>query len=537
VADPVLLSRITSTEKAGQLLLNRRPSASISADRFYHGDHFQNFEGWIGEQPQPGTPEYNEGRSNIERGFVSENVIKEVVDRHRSGLLGREPLWGFLPSEVTSPATERRRKLFSKLFKLVNTVKTTVQSVTRTGQFKFADEADDALTLWWNNRNPREVLKQALTKVLLEDRAVLHFHFPLNLRDVNGEIAPQADLTSAANIPRVQVLSSDKAGVFIDVDSLQEFGVYSYQRTTDDKRVVELTFVQDGLTILRVLVDGQDPQDFTFELGGRLLMHELTRPALITPQVISNQKSLNLALTMMMRNVNLAGSLERIILNAQQPTQIKRIKDSSAPGGYREEEVKGNFWVGPGATTALNGVLIKDKNGEIVGRANPNISYRDPVSVETFTETRDQFYASILGQCQQRHALISGDAVASGRSRSEARGEYRTSLADSKDPVDDAGRWILETELRLAAQFCNRTGDFLALRADFNSIIEDGPVTVEEREANRADVQAGLLSKETAMSRNGVEDTQAELERIAQEPRPVIDLTKQEQGQGGRLAA
>ena len=524
MAEPILLSNITSPDKASRLFQNRRSPDAIKADKFNRGDHFQDFDGWIGAKPFQGTDGYAAIRLQIERAFVSENVIAEVIDRHRSGILGREPLWGFLPSEMAGPTVEKRRKLFSKLF---NLVRTTLAQSTSGDKDKLAQEADDALTVWWNHRKPRNILKEALTTVLLEQRAVLRFFFPAGLRDNEGRILLRPDLTSAANIPRLEMLTSDKAGVFLDENTLQEFGLYLYKRS-DDTKVAELTFVENGQTILKVLVDGKEPQTFAFDLGGRLLMYELSRPALITPQVMSNQRALNLALTMMMRNVNLAGSLERTILNAERPKERRRIKDLSAPDGFRDEWVDSDkYWEGPGATMALTGLLIRNDKGEIIGRANPNISFRDPVAIDTFTGTRDQFYACILGQCQQRHALISGDAVASGKSRSEARGEYRTSLADSKDPVDDAGRWLLETELRLAAQLCGRSRDFLPLRADFNAIIEDGPIDPTERQENRADVQDGLMSKETAMSRNGIEDTDAELDRIAQEPKPVIDLTKQ----------
>jgi len=528
MADPILLSKITSPEQASRLFQSRRSVNAVAADKFYQGDHFQDFDGWIGAKPPQGTPGYNETVLQIERGFVSENVIKEVTDRHGSGVLGREPLWGFLPSEAITPSVEQRRKLFSKLFKLV---RTTVQRVTGGSQDNLAQEADDALTIWWNNRKPRNVLKEALRIALVEERVILRFFLPKGLRNSNGEIVLRKDLTSAVDIPRLEVLTADIAGIFVDDDTLQQFGVYLYKRRSDDKKVAEVTFVQDGLTVLQVLVDGEAPQTFPFELGGRLLMHELVRQALISPQVMSNQRALNLALTMMMRNVNLAGSLERTILNAEPPKKITKVRDKSAPGGYREELIETNkYWEGPGATVALAGLLIRNDKGEIIGRANPNISFRDPVPIDTFTGTRDQFYASILGQCQQRHALISGDAMASGKSRSEARGEYRGSLWESKDPVDDTGRWMLETELRLSAQLCGRSREFLSLRADFNATVEDGPIDPEDRQENRADVQAGLMSKETAMSRNGIEDTDAEVERISQEPQPTIDLTKQPQG-------
>jgi hypothetical protein len=84
----------------------------------------------------------------------------------------------------------------------------------------------------------------------------------------------------------------------------------------------------------------------------------------------------------------------------------------------------------------------------------------------------------------------------------------------------------LETELRLGAQICGRTNDLLGLRCEFNSIIEDGPIDNLDRQENRADVQAGLMSKETAMSRNGIEDTDAEVDRIGQEPAPTMPPPK-----------
>ena len=141
-------------------------------------------------------------------------------------------------------------------------------------------------------------------------------------------------------------------------------------------------------------------------------------------------------------------------------------------------------------------------------------------------------YASILGQAQQTHALISGDAAASGKSREQARAEYRASLLDSQESVDDAGRWTLDTGLRIAAQFCNRVKDFAGLRCNFEAVIEDGPVSADERAANRSDVSAGLMSKETAMSANGIDDTDAEKARIAEDKADAAEVEAESQARG-----
>jgi hypothetical protein len=87
----------------------------------------------------------------------------------------------------------------------------------------------------------------------------------------------------------------------------------------------------------------------------------------------------------------------------------------------------------------------------------------------------------------------------------------------SKEVIDDAGRWMMEDQLRLGAQLCNRSREFLGLRCEFNSIIEDGPESADDKRITVELVQASLLSHETAMSKIGVEDTDAEAERIKME--------------------
>lgn len=508
MANPILLKEITTPDKAKALFVNRRPIEIAASSEFYDGNHWQLGKGWIGAAPTDGDSSV---LSQIEAAFVSENVIAEVIDRHVAGVLGREPLWGFLPAEMVAVSTQARRARFAKRQGLTPT-KPVAPSLNTTAQ-----EADDALTIWWNQRRTRDQLKQALITALAEEKALIRFFVPRGLKAEDGSVPLQGDLGPALDLIHIDVVTSDKGGVFVDDDTQQEFGVYLYQ--LDGDAFAELTYVDDsGQTILAVLSEKNDPvMADPIDLQGRLWMYEFRRKALVTEQVKSNQRCLNLALTMMMRNVNLAGSLERTVMNAERTKETVKVADPTDVRGYREESRPADYLVGPGATMFLNGVLIRNDNGEIIGRANPNISFRDPVQIDTFTGSRDQFYASILGQCQQRFALISGDAVTSGKSREQARGEYETSLKDTADVIEDAGRWILETPLRLAAQFCNKSKKFAGLRCDFSAVIETGPVSPEDRKANREDAASGLLSVETAMSNNGIDDTDAEKQKVEED--------------------
>ena len=521
---PILLSDILQSDQkkavaaANALFVNRRSPGAIANTKFYESDHWQKGEGWIGAKP---LDRLSQTLRQIEEAFVSENVIAEVVDRHVGGILGREPLWGFVPQETVSKSTQTRRNRFAKLFSFILPKSKGPAQVDR-----LAQEADEALTVWWDQAKPRKKLKEALATCLNEEKVLLRLFVPRGLRQ-NGEIPQQSSLADALDFLHIDVVCSDKGGVFIDTDTQQPFGLYVYK--VKQSTCVELSYVNEaGQTILQVLSDNPErvEEPVPYDLQGRLWMYEVNRKPLITEQIRSNQKSLNLALTMMMRNVNLAGNLERVIMNAERPKQKIKVADSSQASGYREETIDSDWLAGPGVSNVLSGLLIRDNDGKIIGRANPNISYRDPVPIDTFVGTRDSMYGSILGQAQQTHALISGDAQASGKSREQARAEYRASLLDSQESTDDAGRWTLDTGLRIAAQFCNRVSEFAQLRCNFEATIEDGPIGAEERAANREDVKAGLLSKETAMSNNGVDDTDAEKVRIAEDkaeaPAPII---------------
>lgn len=501
--------------------VKRRSDGAIANSLFYDGDHWQNGSGWIGAKP---LDRLSQTLKQIEEGFVSENVIKEVVDRHVGGILGREPLWGFVPQKTVSRSAEIRRRRFSKIFGLIfGNAETKVPGAKVLD--KFAQEADEALTVWWDQRQPRKNLKEALTKCLTEEKVLLRFFVPRGLYKDNF-IPVQASLTDALALLHLDIVASDKGGVFTDTETQKPFAIYVYQ--VDKTKCVELSYVNEfGQTVLQILSD--DPTlavaPIAYEMQGRLWMYELNRTALITEQIRSAQKALNLNLTMLMRNVNLAGNLERVIMNAERPKQKIRIADNSQALGYREETIDSGWLAGPGVSNMLSGLLIRDDDGKIIGRANPNISYRDPVPIDTFVGTREQLRECILGQAQQLHIMISGDATVSGRSKEQSRAEFRGSLQESKEALDDAGRFTTETPLRIAAQFCDRVNDFAGLRCDFDSRIEDGPVSPDERNANREDVKAGLLSRESAMSRNGTEDTDSEKMKIAEDkteaPAPI----------------
>jgi len=90
--------------------------------------------------------------------------------------------------------------------------------------------------------------------------------------------------------------------------------------------------------------------------------------------------------------------------------------------------------------------------------------------------------------------------------------------------MDAAGRWKLETAVRMAAVLSGKESEVKDLRAYFDCQIERVERSAQERQEDRADVETGAMSVETLMTRNGLEDTSSELEKIKQERRDGIGV-------------
>jgi hypothetical protein len=498
---------------------------------FYRGDHWRGGLAWPGQKPPPGE-QYQAQMAAIAAGFVSKNVTREVVQRHRAGVLGKEPRWSFVPRRDLGKDDQGQPN------------PPTAEEQARIG------EAEAALTAWWDRRKLLASLQQALDTALLIRRAPLRLLIPGGLRDANGQLAlptgtVEADRLAAAldalylDGPSLDEdkpgLAPDACGTFTDDATRREVGIFAYKQAPADKpfaalltdttggtEAAELTYLNDdGTTTLRVLTASGEPQEAApLPLGGRILIHELRREALITAQVRQGQKSLNLALTQMVRNVNLAGSLERIFVNVKPPGRtVDEAGDPWVEGRSTGEPtfIPESLPTGAAVSAFLRGVEVRDANGELTGYANGTVNYRDPVPVGTFTETDGAFTAGILEETSQLHVLIGKDAQASGEARKQARAEFANSLKASKATVDDSGRWVLETALALAAVIAGTPGRFDDLRCDFGAVIDAGPLTADERAEIVAEFAAGLSSKETTLSSLGVDDTGAEMARIAAE--------------------
>lgn len=504
-----------------------------SAQKFYEGDHWQNGQGWIGPRPMAGEEGEAETLKLIQDSFVSRNVIKEIVDRHKRGVIGNEPEWGFTVrralDEEDEPSPEEQADI---------------------------DEIEAALTEWWDKRKVHRWLKKAIGTLLQAQRSCVRLYVPKGKLTTSTSEQTAADGTTS-QVTISQVVASDlssaldnvfvdhpsalNAAVYTDPESQTECGIVIYRPfetplKADSREVAELTWVDENdKTHLRRVGAGSS-QEIITDFAGQMPMHEMLREQLITKQVVEAQRAVNLAETIIARVTVTGGFLERILLNAQMPGMwVDDDGKEATDFTSRKRFIPAKFRSGANTTNFINGLLYEDPKDQSLKLTDPSVQFREPTPATTAIDAKKSYYGDMLEETDQSHVLLASEPVLSGRSRAHARAEYVSSLTDTKDVADALGRWLLEAALAEAEAFAGSPGVLSAkYRATFSCRVNAGPIEADERAADETSVEKGTMSDETAMERRGTVDVDAEKARINQSERGQLDTLKR-QGEAMQL--
>lgn len=476
-------------------IIQKVTTAILRANRlFMEGDHWQAGAAWIGPAPEPGDPEALMAMAVIEKGFVSKNVIAEVVERHASGVAGREPNWSFSnPLKEEDPDKPDDEKL----------------------------EIEEALTEWWDTRGIHSFLQRVAGTLQWAERSSIRLYIPSGFieedDDGNGRISADS-LEEALSMIYVSHPAPEDSTVYEDPDTKQNVSLLKY--TQDRYTVLEMSYLEeDGQTVIRTLSRNRD-EEYMLDLGGRLTMHEMKRPLLVTKQVQQAQKALNVALTNIPKTIITSGWLERTLLNAQMPGHY----EVNPATGAKDKFVPEPYITGPATTNFVQGITFKDEEGK-TQLATPSLQYRDPIPATASIEAKSAHYEDILDEVDQSHVILTQEASPSGRSRVEARLDYVSSLRMTQSQIQPAGKWLLETTLALAEAIMGKPGQFTKeYRCTFRVRLDAGTLDAEEQKVILERVEKGLMPKEWAMELMGVDDVDAALALMRQSPESRLDL-------------
>ena len=469
---------------------------------YMEGRHWRGSKGWVGPHVNPDLDEGDRVMTEVERGFVSANKVDEITTTHRDAVVGTPVAWHAGPRQFLAPDEELTDE-----------------------QKKRRAELEAMMTKWWDRVNASDGLAQVILNLLCYGRG-----------DVRHIVPPHMIVTGEDGTTGVPVTTVEEAldNIFLEVLEPETATVYRHPRTLQDISIVlvredqdewaELTFLDNaGNTVFKkVGAPGSAPQRIVTTMGRRLNVTEVTRRRFVTQQILENQKALNLALSMIPRNVVTGGFIERTMLNAQMPGTYEYNDDGSIkrfiPASYR---------LGPGSTAWLVGVKTTDAQGN-EQIATPTIERGEPVDPKASIGAVSAHERLILSEAKQEHVLTNSDNLMSGKSREQARHRFVGSCRPTKISAETVTVFMLEGALVLAEWFAGDPGAFSdEWRFLANATIDTGPVGADEREQDLAMVNAGTMSPELQMERAGVLDVDAEVARIRSDPLYTLRLWKE----------
>ncbi|MCA9921996.1 MAG: hypothetical protein KC421_06485 [Anaerolineales bacterium] len=92
MAEPVDYSTLTFDD-AVELIPDTSADWFTANSKFAAGDHWQDGDGWVGPQLGSDHPLKNTADTYIQRIFTVEDMIRDLMDRHVSGVLGKAMSW------------------------------------------------------------------------------------------------------------------------------------------------------------------------------------------------------------------------------------------------------------------------------------------------------------------------------------------------------------------------------------------------------------------------------------------------------------
>lgn len=478
-----------------------------AVNKMLDGDHWMGGEGWVGPRPQPDDPKSADVMEMIRRVFVSQNLVKQVSRRHRNAVAGDEPDWGFTPQKPPEKDAEGNPLPPEK------------------GLQDLIDQADSALTSWWDAKNVWHEVRRAVLDAVSTGRGVVRLYIPnaslVEDPSTSEKVVPKGSLEEVLSRIYLSRCDPKSAGVLKDDDGVT-VGGYFYS-TRKGKSLLEWQYLgEDGKTYVMVEQLDKTLPEAGYPLGGELMMFELELDPLVTPQAVSIQKALNKYLTMHSRNLDVAGFLKETILNGQMPGDFKPDPENPAKEIFVPHA---SAKTGPGVREYISPYVWESEDPTRPAVVLPaSIDSRQPVNAANLTPTKDDLLEALYQEVSQLHVLISGDATASGKSRVEALNDFRTSLEETVTAFEALLRWLLGTVLRLASYFSGDSERFAALRPYAQATVVVSQPSGEDIRVDGEMVKDGRMSRETAMLRSGrVSDPAAEKRRIRAEQRERLD--------------
>lgn len=479
-------------------------------------DHWQDGDTWVGPDGGSDLAVRTRTLEAVKRQFTPVDVINEVLDNVANSLLKREPSVTFAPIEPAGADGEPSDE-----------------------QTRLAEAMESLISAWWDRVKLWKRAREATRRSRWATRGALRVWIPQKML-IRGEGQPPrlpTGLPFKQALTKVQVVSPspDDCGIYTDPDSQERAAIFLF-RTDSGDNGAEVWFLDgQGKAQVRILVDNKEADEFGIDLKGRLPINEMENDLLITEPVRRQQNRLNFFESLVVRTGETAGFPERYTMNAM-PQGVWMEEPPTDSPALAEQEMGGKTWylhavprtLGASITTDLRGITLTDSEGKET-IASPSVAFREPTDPQFAVTACEHGRNTILRSCKQGHLTSESTAQTSGFAYQQARARFEDDLDNTRSPLEGLLRDTIETVIALASLMSNEFPNFLEqFRCVVNVHINAGPIAPDERMQNREDYKANLMSSETAMSRNGIEDATAERSLIDQDANAATLLTVQQ---------
>lgn len=486
----------------------------------YEGDYWQNSKGFLGPIIEQSVMKTFRDR------FVSRNSLNEVVSRVSDAFL-KSPNW-----------------YYEKLGEKLN---------------EDSDEninLDKVLTRFWNKNRLEQKMQQALNSRLVCGRGGLRIYIPKNKKNDDGTFKA-TDLASALESIKVEFINPRNGKLFdedgdkfslinyksiIDYDTQEKVDVIEFSFTDDSQKTfIGLVTDREDKTFnvqnLAELLNSEDSQvssldrlkkdvSTALELDNETSFFELSGEPYVTEQMLQQANFINLCLTLAAIAMFETGFQQIITTNAKfEYTEVldeKTGKKKKVPIGIES---------GGGVVQNFLGIeKINLETGQ-KDKHTPGVHIKEPVDMSSFKIGKEIAYDALLEEASQLYVKITGDAAASGISRVQATMAFYLRIKKYKAEVDLIGSWLLTSIVLLLLLIIPDEPLIKEIKVLFDSKIDIGPMSPEEKNFIISMVNNKIMSKETARVMLGIDNPTLEKMLIdaqeKEEQEKVVENQKQ----------
>jgi hypothetical protein len=501
-------------KEAAAAVTKARP-ADYEANHAYvvKADNWQDRKGWGGPPVPAGLDDEKERWDKIKSQFTPRKQLRSCVRRAGNALLKREPSVSF---------TVRRTD--------TDTVPLTLAETA------LIAEANGALATWWDRRKVQKNAKLAARTSRWAGVGFLRWWIPSFLGESQADGTVKVNPTDPVDalLRFIYVASPLPEAAAIAVDEATQATAMVF---TEGENAAEVYYVDGEDTIVR-RVTKTAAVDTRKRMRGLLPMIAIEGEKILDEPSRAQQRRLDFFETLLIRVGEVAGFPERYTKNAEPSGTWKRVADGFVPptgaqireaedgSGALEYLVPTPRMMGSGTTTDLIGIVVgKDERTGKMTRATPDVFIKEPTDPEYCIKAIKHASATILEDCHQGHVVTNSDPLPSGKSRKEARADWEADVEEAREPVEGGLRDFIESAFAGAEDLAGQPGYFTdTLRVSVDLHVDLGPADPQDIQSDVVQVEKGMMARETAMSRSGIEDPEAELKRIEAAPDAKVGL-------------